>query len=78
MQINYSSELFTPYGGLIIIDKLLKRKASRLGMKLEGFGDAKVYLNGKLIWQEDKNQKDITTISIFLIRSNIFCLVLTV
>jgi hypothetical protein len=25
-----------------------------LGMKLLGFGDAKVYLNGKLIWQEDK------------------------
>lgn len=25
-----------------------------LGMKLFGFGDAKVYLNGKLIWQEDK------------------------
>lgn len=24
------------------------------GMKLYGFGDAKVYLNGKLIWQEDK------------------------
>jgi hypothetical protein len=25
-----------------------------LGMKLIGYGDAKVYLNGKLIWQEDK------------------------
>jgi hypothetical protein len=24
------------------------------GMKLYGFGDAKIYLNGKLIWQEDK------------------------
>lgn len=24
------------------------------GMKLYGFGDAKVYLNGRLIWQEDK------------------------
>lgn len=27
---------------------------SGLGMKLYGFGDAKVYLNGRLIWQEDK------------------------
>jgi hypothetical protein len=25
-----------------------------LGLKLLGFGDAKVYLNGKLVWQEDK------------------------
>ncbi|MEJ7827663.1 MAG: sugar-binding domain-containing protein [Segetibacter sp.] len=27
---------------------------SGLGLKLLGFGDAKVYLNGKLVWQEDK------------------------
>jgi Beta-galactosidase/beta-glucuronidase len=25
-----------------------------LGLKLYGFGDAKIYLNGELIWQEDK------------------------
>jgi len=25
-----------------------------LGMKLLGFGDVKIYLNGKLVWQEDK------------------------
>jgi hypothetical protein len=27
---------------------------SGLGIKLIGYGDVKVYLNGKLIWQEDK------------------------
>jgi hypothetical protein len=25
-----------------------------LGLKLFGFGDAKIYINGELVWQEDK------------------------
>lgn len=32
----------------------VKNMPAGLGIKLYGFGDAKIYLNGKLIWEEDK------------------------
>jgi hypothetical protein len=35
-------------------DFKVAKMPSGLGIKLFGIGDAKVYLNGKLIWQEDK------------------------
>ncbi len=35
-------------------DFTISDKPEGLGLKLLGFGDAKIYLNGELIWEEDK------------------------